>query len=140
MIDTYLERLRDEGYRLTKARRAVLETIFAEDGDHLCSASILERVQDGWPRVGRASVFRTLELLTRLAFIRPTYLHGNQTPVYVRLDGGHHHHIICTNCQRVIEFEDCDLEELTQQLEQEFSARIRGHLLEFFALCDHCHD
>ena len=90
--------------------------------------------------MGRASVFRTLDLLTRLAFIRPTYLHGNQTPVYVRLNGGHHHHIICTNCQRVIEFEDCDLEELTQQLEQEFSARIRGHLLEFFALCDHCHD
>ena len=140
MIDSYLERLRGEGYRLTAARRAVLETIFAEDGDHLSSARILERVQGGWPRVGRASVFRTLELFTRLAFIRPTYLHGNQTPVYVRLDGGHHHHIICTNCQRVIEFEDCDLEELTQQLEQEFSAQIRGHLLEFFALCDHCHD
>ena len=140
MIDTYLERLRDEGYRLTEARRAVLETIFAEDGDHLCSASILERVQGGWPRVGRASVFRTLDLFTRLAFIRPTYLHGNQTPVYVRLDGGHHHHIICINCQRVFEFEDCDLEDLTQQLEQEFSAQIRGHLLEFFALCDHCHD
>ena len=104
------------------------------------SARILERVQDGWPRVGRASVFRTLDLFTRLAFIRPTYLHGNQTPIYVRLDGGHHHHIVCTNCRRVYEFEDCDLENLAQQLEQEFRARIRGHLLEFFALCDHCHD
>ena len=134
------ERLREEGYRLTPARKAVLETILAEDGDHLSSAIILQRVQERAPTVGRASVFRALELFTRLAFIRPTYLYGNQTPIYVRLDGGHHHHVICIHCRRVFEFEECDLGALTAQLEQQFSAEIRGHLLEFYARCNRCHD
>ncbi|MCY3836132.1 MAG: Fur family transcriptional regulator [Anaerolineaceae bacterium] len=132
-------RLRAEGYRITPARRAVLATILAEDGDHLSSAAILQRVQERAPTVGRASVFRALELFTRLAFIRPSYLHQNQTPVYVRLDGGHHHHVVCIQCRRVFEFEECDLEGLTEQLERQFRAEIRGHLLEFYALCEHCH-
>lgn len=136
----YLERLRAAGYRITQARRAVLDTILADDGDHLSSSTILARVLERAPTVGRASVFRTLDLFTRLAFIRPTYLHGNQTAIYVRLDGGHHHHVACINCKRVFEFEDCGLEALTAQLEREFRVLISGHLLEFYALCDRCHE
>ncbi len=136
--DSYADRLRAAGHRLTRARQTVLDTIFADDGDHRNSADILARVQRLAPTVGRASVFRALDLFTRLAFIRPTYLHGSQAPVYVRLDGGHHHHVVCISCQRVFEFEDCGLAALTYQLERDYGVTMRGHLLEFYAHCADC--
>jgi Fur family transcriptional regulator, ferric uptake regulator len=88
--------------------------------------------------IGRASVFRTLDLFTRLAIIRPTYIDSSITPTYVMLPGGHHHHIVCINCSRVIEFDDCGLDKIAAQLEDRLRVRLTGHLLEFYGLCEQC--
>lgn len=136
-LDQHKERLRKAGYKLTNARLTVLQAI--EDlGGHVTSSDVLDAVAEADSSVGRASVFRTLDLLTQLGIIRPTYVETSATPEYIMLPGGHHHHIICTNCNRVIEFEDCGLTELQQRLEAEYKLRISGHLLEFYALCEAC--
>ncbi|MBZ0300954.1 MAG: transcriptional repressor [Anaerolineae bacterium] len=132
-----VQRLRDAGYKLTNARLTIL-TILEQHGGHMTSADVLEEVDAVAPEIGRASVFRSLDLFTRLSLIRPTYINDSSTPTYVLLPGGHHHHIICTNCDRVIEFEDCHLEKLEHELEQKFRVRLTGHLLEFYGLCDNC--
>ncbi len=88
--------------------------------------------------IGRASVFRTLDLFTHLSIIRPTYIDSSVTPTYVLLPDGHHHHIICTNCNKVIEFEECDLEDLRVELEARLHVHLTGHLLEFYGLCANC--
>lgn len=131
------QRLRDAGYKLTNARLTVLHVIEAAGG-HLTSAEILDRVNEANSSIGRASVFRTLDLLTQLAIIRPTYIDSSITPTYVLLPGGHHHHIICTNCSRVIEFDDCGLESMTAELEARLNVHLTGHLLEFYGLCEDC--
>ena len=79
-----------------------------------------------------------LDLFTSLSIIRPTYLHSSLTPTYVLLPDGHHHHIICTNCNRVIEFEECSLAGMAAVLEKRLGVRLSGHLLEFYGLCDKC--
>lgn len=132
-----IQKLRSSGFKLTNARLTVLKVI-EEHGGHLTSADVLEAVSERDTSIGRASVFRTLDLFTRLAIIRPTYIDSSTTPTYVLMPGGHHHHIICTRCNRVIEFEDCGLANLTHQLEGEFSITITGHLLEFYGLCADC--
>lgn len=132
-----LERLRDAGYKLTHARTIVLDVIEAHHG-HMTSAQILDAVSARDSSIGRASVFRTLELLTRLAIIRPTYTAGSATPTYVLMPDGHHHHIVCVECHRLIEFEDCGLASLTERLEREFGVKLTGHLLEFYGVCDAC--
>ena len=124
------QRLRDAGYKLTNARLTVLAVIEEADG-HITSTELLERVNQLDPSIGRASVFRTLDLFTQLNLIRPTYIDSSVTPTYVLMPNGHHHHIICTNCNRVIEFEDCGLEKLRQELEQRLHVHLTGHLLEF---------
>lgn len=130
-------RLRDAGYKLTEARLTVLKVL--EEGDHhLTSHEILERVNTLDAEIGRASVFRALDLFTQLWLIRPTYIDSSMTPAYVLLPGGHHHHIICTQCNRVIEFEDCGLNELESRLEQALHVKLMGHLLEFYGLCENC--
>ena len=118
------QRLRDAGYKLTNARLTVLAALEEGDG-HITSTELLERVTQLDASIGRASVFRTLDLFTQLNLIRPTYIDSSVTPTYVLMPNGHHHHVICTNCNRVIEFENCGLETLTQELEQ--SLHVHGH-------------
>ena len=131
------QRLRDAGHKLTNARLTVLD-VLEESGGHITSAEVLEKVNAADPAIGRASVFRTLDLLTSLSIIRPTYIHSSLTPTYVLLPDGHHHHIICTNCNRVIEFEDCGLSGMEAELESRLHVKLTGHLLEFYGLCDRC--
>lgn len=131
------QRLRDAGHKLTHARLTVLEALEASGG-HITSSEVLERVNAVDRSIGRASVFRTLDLLTSLSIIRPTYLHSSMTPTYVLLPDGHHHHIICTNCHRVIEFDDCGLGQIEAELEARLHVKLTGHLLEFYGLCDRC--
>lgn len=136
-ISPRVQRLRDSGHKLTNARLTVLGVLEHGDG-HLTSAEIVEAVSRVDPDIGRASVFRTLDLFTRLAIIRPTYIDSSTTPNYVLLPDGHHHHIICTNCHRVIEFDECALGALAAELEQRYNVRLTGHLLELYGLCDKC--
>lgn len=136
-MNPYLERLKSAGYKLTKARQTVLDVI-EQSGGHITSAEVLDSVAALDPAIGRASVFRTLDLLTRLSIIRPTYIGSSITPNYVLMPDGHHHHIICTLCSRVIEFEDCGLEQMAAALEKRLHVKLTGHLLEFYGRCETC--
>jgi len=131
--------LRDSGHKLTNARLTVLMVLETSEG-HMTSTEVLEQVSEADPTIGRASVFRALDLFTRLSMIRPTYIDSSITPTYVLLPGGHHHHVICTNCNRVIEFEDCHLGKLASELEDKLHVHLTGHLLEFYGLCEDCSD
>ncbi len=136
-LEIPLQRLRDAGYKITNARLTVL-TVLQASGGHLTSAEILEQVDARDPSIGRASVFRTLELLADLAIIRPTYT-GSRAPTYVLLsEEGHHAHIICPACNSVIELEDCCLQDLIAELEARYGISMTGHLLEFYGKCRAC--
>ncbi len=136
-ISPRVQRLRDAGYKLTNARLTVLEAL-ETGGGHVTSTELLERVNQRDASIGRASVFRTLDLFTQLAIIRPTYIDSSVTPTYVLMPDGHHHHIICSNCNRVIEFENCGLDHLRRELEARYHVHLTGHLLEFYGLCADC--
>lgn len=137
VLQLHKNRLRNAGYKLTHARLTVLNTIMGLGG-HVTSSDVLDAVSVADESVGRASVFRALDLFTQLGIIRPTYIESSMTPHYIIMPDGHHHHVICTNCNRVIEFDDCGLGDLTEQLENRYNLQITGHLLEFYAQCDDC--
>jgi Fur family ferric uptake transcriptional regulator len=134
-----VQRLREGGHKVTRARRAVLQALH-ESGGHVTSAQVLARVQAIAPAVGRASVFRTLEMLTGLGIVRPTYLQPG-SPSYVLMSrDGHHAHIVCTHCLRVIELDECHAESLLGDLAARFDVELSGHLLEVYGLCADCRD
>jgi Fur family transcriptional regulator, ferric uptake regulator len=130
-------RLRDAGYKITPPRLAVLEVIQRE-GEHLNPHEILEQAQAIHPQTGRATVYRTLELLTNLGIVRPIYV-GDSGPTYIRAEGGHHH-LVCSHCGRVVDFEQCVADSMERELEERFGFRIKSHLLEFYGLCAQCKD
>ena len=104
MSDELVKRLRNAGYKITPPRLAVLEVIQRE-GEHLNLNEILHQAQAIYPQTGRATVYRTLELLTVLDIVRPIYV-GESGPTYIRTEGGHHH-LVCSQCGRIVDFDQC---------------------------------
>ena len=130
--------LQQSGYRLTSARQVILEVLVASGG-HVSADDLAEQVREQAPGVGRMTVYRTLDLLNELGFIRPVY-QGTGAAHYILLEQGHHHHMICSNCDRVIEFDECVLEEIERVIGSRFNFQVRGHLLEFYGRCQECQD
>ncbi len=127
--------LKKAGYKITNPRRAVIE-VLKNHGEHLSHKQILAEGRKNCPRLGRATVYRTMELLVGLHLVRPLYL-NDATQRFIVATAGHHH-FICTECGRVIEFGDCIADELLRNFSKTYHFQIQSHLLEFWGICDAC--
>lgn len=130
------EALQARGYRVTRARKAIFQAL-VESGGHVSADDIVTAVRRLEPSVGRMTVYRTLDLLRQLGLVQPVY-QGTGAAHYVLMDEGHHHHLICSTCDRVVEFDECMAKEMGQQLAERFGFQIQGHLLEFYGICADC--
>jgi Fur family ferric uptake transcriptional regulator len=128
--------LQQEGFRMTQSRRHILAALVSCQG-HITADDLYEVVHRKQPGIGRMSVYRTLDVLADLGLIRPVY-QGTGAAHYVLLDQGHHHHLVCSNCDKVIEFEECVLQEIENSISRSYNFEIQGHLLEFFGRCSDC--
>ncbi|MDX1613673.1 MAG: Fur family transcriptional regulator [Candidatus Promineifilaceae bacterium] len=135
-LETLYERLQDGGYRLTEARQAILQAL-VESAGHISADELVGLLERRSISVGRMTVYRTLEVLSVLGIVRATYL-GSGAAHYILIDDGHHHHLICSNCETVIEFEQCMVAEIDRIVGEHFDFEISGHLLEVFGRCSQC--
>ena len=129
--------LENAGYRLTAPRRALADLIAARDGSTFTAADLVAEVRSRGPGVGRATVFRTIDLLESVGAVerldRPTGVHA-----YVACAPAHHHHVICARCDRSIEVGDMGLGAVAREVTRRTGYRIDGHRLELFGLCPAC--
>ncbi|MCP4426129.1 MAG: transcriptional repressor [Chloroflexi bacterium] len=128
--------LQKKGYRFTAARQAILQTLVG-CGGHITADDLAVRVREAAPNVGRMTVYRTLDLLSELGLIRPVY-QGTGAAHYVLMDDGHHHHLICSACHKVIEFDDCMVGETESLICNRFGFKVQGHLVEVYGRCPDC--
>ncbi len=135
-LDDIQAALKQKGYRLTQSRKKIVQALLT-CGGHITADGLLDVIHQMDASVGRMTVYRTLELLNTLGIIHPIY-QGTGAAHYILLDGGHHHHMICSSCDAVIEFDECRLQELGQQLAQRFNFVVEGHLLAFYGRCQNC--
>jgi Fur family ferric uptake transcriptional regulator len=126
------------GYKYTRPRRVVAEVLLSSK-THPTAPEVVDRVANRDASIGRMSVYRTLDLFTRLGLIRPVFQGGANARFAVML-AGHHHHLVCQQCGRVIHFDECPLDELAGFLEKRYDFFIKGHLLEFFGRCAQCQE
>lgn len=118
--------LRERGYRITKARVAVIDAFATQTKPH----TITEYVEH--VSVDEATVYRTIELLLEEGFIERIVANGE---TLFALGHGHHHHLICTNCDH-IEHLPCQTPGLT--LTQHPFAQVTSHEVTFYGLCKQC--
>jgi Fur family ferric uptake transcriptional regulator len=129
--------LREHGFKMTPQRRAVLKLI-AQSQDHFTPATLHERVKEEYPGIGIVTIYRTIEMLSDLGLICCVYGEGNYRSYLIRRPEEHHHHLVCSGCKKVIEFTDCDIDELEQRLSRKTGFMIEGHLLEVRGKCPDC--
>ena len=130
-------KLESQGHRPTSARHDVIEALIHSEG-HLTADELYDQMRSSGSKVGRMTVFRTLDLLAEIGVVRPTY-QGSGAAHFVLLEEGLHHHLVCMQCSTTVEFLDCSLaDDLSQQLADRFNFKIEGHLLEIYGLCESC--
>ena len=124
------------GYRATAARRAVVDLIAGRDG-HFTAADLVEDARSKGLGIGRATIFRTLDVLAGLRAVErldlPTGEHA-----YVACEPAHHHHVVCSNCGRSSDADDAGLRAVVRDIERQTGYRIDDHRLELFGLCPTC--
>ena len=107
--------LRESGFKITSQRAAILDTI-THSREHLTPAAIHEKVCREHAGIGLVTVYRTLEMLAKLGLICEMHAGGSCRSYLMRRPSGHHHHLICSDCGRVIEFEAPEVMEVVQSL------------------------
>ena len=135
-----LERLDRKGYRLNGQRRSVLEEVVSRQTP-FTSAELLETMRRQAPGIGRATVFRTLDLLTRLGVVQRIHSdpEGGRCHAYLACDDMHHHHLICRSCGQVTDFtENEELDALVREIERRTAFQVEGHRLELLGHCPEC--
>ena len=139
-VEAILKRLAHEGHKLTGPRRAVLEEVVSRDAP-FTSSELLDAVQAQAPGIGRATVFRTLDLLTRMGVVQRIHRDADsgRCHAYMVCEETHHHHLICKECGMVTDFtEDKELDSLVRQIEKRTAFQVEAHRLELVGLCPKC--
>jgi Fur family ferric uptake transcriptional regulator len=124
------------GYRLTEPRRSIAALIGDQDG-HFTAAELVADARVRHLGVGRATVFRTLELLERIGAVERLDLPSGEH-AYVGCEPAHHHHVICSRCGRTSKIDDASLRPVVSEVARQTGYRVDEHRLELFGLCPAC--
>lgn len=134
--DLWLTQLQENGYRLTEARRAVVE-IIQSSGRALTPVEVFDMARKKYPALGLVSVYRTLEKLEQLHLIQRVH-QPQGCQAFIAESNRHEHLLLCQNCGRVTFFEGDDLETLIKSISKKTGYQIREHWLQLFGLCQSC--
>ena len=139
--DRLLARVAETGLRITEPRKIVLGRICRQRSS-FTATELLDAVSQCAPNVGRATVFRTLDLLVERGMLRrvhtETGANWGHSYVLCGLSDAHHHHLVCTECGRVSDFEGCSVEGLIEGLKEQTGFQVQGHHLELYGVCETC--
>lgn len=130
------ELLREYGLRVTPQRVALVE-IIREMPAHFAAEDVHQRIAERFPTISVVSVYRGLETLRRLGLVSRTEV-GAASAAYEWSQGHRHHHLICTNCGGVAQFDDSELTPLREQLLAHHGFRAAIDHYAIFGLCRPC--
>src|SRR5690625_7749213 len=107
-IDRIKKQLHSKSYKLTPQREATLRVLLEENEEHLSAEEVFLLVKDKAPKIGLATVFRTLELLSELTVIDKKSFGDGVSRYHVRSDVAEHihYHIVCIECGSVVHIVD----------------------------------
>lgn len=131
------EYLADQGMKSTRQRDEILG-IFVSAGRHLSAEELYLLVKKSNPSIGYATVYRTLKLLASAGLAEARHFEDGYTRYEHRGSEGHHDHLICTKCGKIIEFENERIEQLQQDVAKKNRFHVVNHKLELYGLCSDC--
>jgi Fur family ferric uptake transcriptional regulator len=131
------EYMNKHGLRSTEQRRLVTEMFFASS-DHLSIEDLLEQVRLEEPKIGYATVYRTLKLLKDCGLAFERHFGDGVSRYEVAWADEHHDHMICVECDKISEFEDEAIEHLQHEVAARLGFKLVRHKLELYGVCASC--
>ncbi len=129
--------LRAESLRLTSQRLAVMEDILASERHRECDDIFLSLRVRGIP-VSRATIYRTLDVLEQVGFVRKMDIGDGRFRYENTLAQSNHDHLLCLECGRIIEFVDRGIERRQGNLSREHDFQLIRHIHLLFGICREC--
>jgi Fur family ferric uptake transcriptional regulator len=132
----FMEFLGQKNLRLTAQRQAIIDSVFSTD-EHFTAEQLLEWSRRRDRSVSRATVYRTLPLLTESGLVREMDFGKDYKfydPNYA--DHPNHSHIICQDCDKIVEFESEKIERLENQISHRLGFELKVQRLQISARCE----
>ncbi len=124
------------GQRITPQRMAIAE-VLARSPKQASAQELYDRVRRKHPYIGRATVFRSLDMLVQSGLAQRLERPGHVS-AYVWCEPGHHHHLICTACGNVEELDEKAVAPLAEAIVRARGFRVDHAALDFYGTCRAC--
>lgn len=136
-IDLFRSFISQKGLRNTPEREEIIEEIFASH-EHFDVDELYLRLREKGSKVSKASIYRNIPLIMDCGLIKEVW-HENGHMHYEYIYGhGHHCHIRCIRCGKVIEFVEKELKAIEKRLEKKYDFEIIDHNLDITGYCSKC--
>lgn len=132
--------LKDKGYKLTPQRQVVIDVIKKFKGHHLSREEIYLLVKDLYPKIGLATIYRTIQIFEETGIIQNAMLDDGQIR-YQLTDPNekhHHHHLICQECGKVMDIREDLLDNLEEQILTRKGFKVTDHRVILYGVCKSC--
>ena len=129
-------KLKEQGYRLTPQRMAVLKILASSEG-HPSVDKIYDQVKKSFPMTSLGTVYKTITLLKEMGEVLELGFSDGSN----RYDGNKpypHPHLICIKCKKIIDPEINTLKSLPKAVAENSGYKIVGHRLDFYGICPEC--
>ena len=134
-INLLKEHLAKHQLKLTRQRELILNVFLKME--HISAEQMYRLLSRKDPHIGLATIYRTLNLFCEAGLAQARHF-GTQTKYDNVSHKGHHDHLICTGCGKIVEFENCDIERLQEEVAKRNGFTIQTHKLELYGLCSGC--
>lgn len=131
-----LELLRERGLRLTPQRLFILSAI-AEGEGHLGVDEVYRRVQDSYPYIDIATVYRTIHLLKRMGLVTEVGI-GDRLHYELTDPDRRHHHLVCSSCENAFDLDPAYVAEFRQNLSTRYNFEPDFENLTVTGICADC--
>jgi len=130
--------LSSNNYKLTSQREDILKVLIENQNQHFRADTLLKKVKEKNPDIGLATIYRNLELFCELDITNELDFDSSYKYYELNLDENHHHHLVCVNCDKIIEFNDEVLEKFEKKVEEKYDFEIVNHQIKFYGICKDC--
>jgi Fur family ferric uptake transcriptional regulator len=129
--------LKERGLKSTSQRDDIARVFFGSDR-HISVEELYREVKRVNPRVGYATVYRTLRLLRECDLAAERHFHDGEARFENVEEERHHDHLICERCGRIVEFTNDEIERLQEAVARDLGFVISRHKMEIYGICADC--
>lgn len=123
--------------KVTKERGAVLRAFLASNR-HITAEELYRQMREGGSSIGLATIYRTLNLFCESGLAEQRQFGDGQARYELTYNVNHHDHLICKECNLIIEFENEEIEALQEKVAKKNNFKIFSHKLELYGICAAC--